>query len=284
LIRRKQFIRAAEILVSPLSNPVIYNSLATIGLAVAGILASVNPGKNNGGIQWLIQPYGWWLIGSSVLLFVGSFTSFKQSQYVKTLENKIKNLEEASIDKQEIRTKVCEVELKTLIRMAEFGHSERISLYSFDRTNISNQGTGQEQGYFSSLAHYSLNPTFGGEDIKIYPLGKGCLGIACENGECFVDNLPDPVQNKAQYFTQLEECLGIPMVDAENLKMKSRSFYGYTSGSSSVVIVFESTKPNGIDRIRIKDLMQNSGTLIRLEHLLNELSVPQPVRAANEGF
>jgi hypothetical protein len=273
-------------LVSHLSNPVIYISIATIGLAVSGILASVNPGKDNGGIQWLTKPYGWWLIGSSALLLIGNFSSFKQSQYVKTVENDSKNLKETRIDKQEIRTKVCEVELKTLIMMAGFEHSERISLFSFDRTNVASQGTDQEQGYFSNLAHYSLNPTFGGENIKIHPLGTGCLGIACENGECFVDNLPDPDQDEDQYFIQVRQKLKIPMRDLENLKMKSRSFYGYTSGQISVVIVFESTKPNGIDRIRMRTLMENSGTLIRLESLLNELSVPQPhpVKAANAGF
>ena len=258
----------------------------SVGLALFGIMASVNPGEKNGNWSWTYStPYGWGFIASASLCFVGGIASLQQHKHTASLEKKLKALEKEFVDKRKICTQIFNAELLTLWEILDFGNSERISIYG--HINGNGNKAIEESGFFVILGTYSYNAVYSRPRRKVYPENQGCIGLAYEYGEIFINNFPDP-REEINYFGQIEERLKLPVDIARERVMHPRSYAGYGidafSGERTAVVVFESTEPQGLNKRRLDRLMREDGELSRLARLLKESFVPRPDYAAREEY
>jgi hypothetical protein len=283
-------VRLARFL-SPHLTSTALNALSVVGFTFDGVLISINPVKTSNPLSWIYTTnVGIIFSISTLILLLSVILSWREDKHVLQLERKIKFFEENEISTKDISEKIFEIELLALWKNISYTNTERISIYSYSNNYVMGGENNDVEGFFTFLGCYSSNPTYKiPEKVKIYRLGRGCLGLACQDGTYLIENLPDPIQEREDYFNQVVSSLKIDLEDARSQRMHSRSYAGFaitssTNGSRLGVIVFESTKPQGINKDNLFALMNTDRELYRLELILQPSFLPRPAQATNEGF
>jgi hypothetical protein len=166
-------------------------------------------------------------------------------------------------------------QLATLSDKLGLTDDERVSVYKHDGKA------------FIMLGRCAANPRFLKAGRKVYPEDEGCISIAWEHGEAFLDGLPDPDANLDAY-AEAQKKARIKKGTARMFKMRSRSYAAFAitdaaSGKRIAVVVFESTRPDSLQR-----LQQSFSALERrgLAHFIERMSTeePTPTYAQEEGY
>jgi len=159
----------------------------------------------------------------------------------------------------------------------ELGSDERISLYKLDLDE------------FLCLGRYSTNEKFRGKPSRLYSKEQGCISKAWEKGLIEEAKSPDPEMHWENYVDYQKDNFGYTEDQLNNLRMKSRSFYGVrlknTQNKAVGVLLFESLNVDGLPFGKIKRTIhiheqKNIGALI--ESLENH--IPSIENANKEGF
>jgi hypothetical protein len=215
----------------------------------------------------------------------GAVLSWNQSRRLSILEGKARDLEEVSnaySEAIEQHASICQElirqVLSSLAAKLALGDSERVSLY------------GHNGNAFVLAGRFSKNPLFAKAGRPSYPDDQGCIGRAWQHGECFVDNLPDPILNKRAWATVMEDDWEIPRSTSNHITMKSRAIYGCAFDHSSnshrtAVLIIESTDPHGLNRKRIAEHISGPER-IQLSRFLEimETFAPNLEYAKAEGY
>ncbi|GKV69864.1 hypothetical protein NCCP2716_23620 [Sporosarcina sp. NCCP-2716] len=145
--------------------------------------------------------------------------------------------------------------IKSIFNYLGFGYGERITVYRY------------ESAYFVPVGRYSKNLEFKKLGRDRYDYTEGFIGLAWQQGEIVVENLPDPEKQAKGYIREVNTQCKIEEETLSSMSMKSRSYYCINLDDNHepiAVIVFESMKhvlPKNIDEI--KKLMESSiGKLI----------------------
>lgn len=158
-----------------------------------------------------------------------------------------------------------------------FGDDARISLYK------------NQNGIFTMLGRYSLNPHNNKKGRMNYKEDEGCIGRAWRNGSSFYDNLPDFAQSPEEYYRYSEDNFAMSKEIISKIKMKSRTIYAKAicenqGKNRSAIIVFESLKPNSFTQENIDNVFSKYESIICLAIQRFKLYEPNPNFAKKEGF
>ena len=159
----------------------------------------------------------------------------------------------------------------------DFTVNERISLYKLD------------MHLFSCIGRYSDNEVFNAKPSLLYPNGEGCIFKAWQIGKIQDAGAPDSESNMADWISYHVEKFNFSEDVLKNIKMKSRSFYGFrlrnTQQKTIAVIIFESLNPNGIAFGKL-DKFFNDCEKKNITRLIESLEnhIPSLEMAKKEGF
>jgi hypothetical protein len=191
---------------------------------------------------------------------------------MKQLETSLKEVRKDYFDR-------FEEQLVILVNdILELGDTERVTVYKHERD------------HFVMLGRYSQHPQYRQKRRGIYPQNQGCIQRAWEGGDCFVDDLPDPDASLEVYLDAQRARYNIPKEEARKFRMKSRSYAAYAITESRgqdriAVVVFESTRKQGLDRPRIVDVL-NTSERKRISRFIEKERPfePTPNLAEQEGY
>jgi len=162
---------------------------------------------------------------------------------------------------------------------AKFGltSNERLSLYKLD------------MDLFLCVGRYSENELFRQKPNRLYPRDVGCIETAWKTGKV-EEVIPFDSETEFEQWKKynidnhrFEDSV------LNNMKMKSRAFLGFriqnVQKQTLAVLIFESTKANGLKFSKIKAAMTQR-ELQNICHLLESLSshIPSLQAASMEGF
>lgn len=208
-------------------------------IAVVSILLGIDFNKD-----WVIPALWVILIIVIAISFVIEYKVFKKSRKISQLEKDIEKqsskvqLLEATIEKIEcVNYDLFQYVLISLYNKLGFDGQDRISIYK------------KEKDRFVIMSRYSINPKLGAINRKHYPIYEGFIGQALQQGEYFVDNLPNTTTgNREKYYNAIMAKCDIDKEILRSITMKSRSFYckaltDSTGRERNAIIVFESLAP-----------------------------------------
>ncbi|MDP9331101.1 MAG: hypothetical protein M3P11_10745 [Actinomycetota bacterium] len=173
----------------------------------------------------------------------------------------------------------CDSQLATLANhLLRLNDTDRISLYKHERD------------IFVISGRYSKNPEYAKPGRPFYPDSEGCIMRAWQQGEAFVDDLPDPESHQDAYVADLVNNWQMPLETAQNLRMKSRTLYARAledpSGMNrTAVLVVESVEVAAFDVSDLQATMASEEGRHILEFLeKRRAQAPDPAFAMREGF
>jgi hypothetical protein len=243
---------------------IIFAALGTVflslGSAFAGSYAFSKEWESISGF-WLsiklilFNPFSALCIGG-VLFIIGALGTYldqdrQQTQNKKIvsenndLKNSVTELKEAlngtqeELQEQKSETNKLNKELvttwlKSVSRHLELNSTERATIY-YEFDNV-----------FSLLARYSINPEYTKIHRQKFPLNKGVIGKAWQNGKHIEKNCPDSSRQQ-EYENYLIKTYGYDKERIDSLTMKSCRYVALAIVDADVhigVIVFESTLPD----------------------------------------
>lgn len=185
------------------------------------------------------------------------------------------DLGQADADNRKKYQAILNNELFVLYNFLGFSNDERINLLMHDD---------QDQMYM--IGRYSTKLAYRRKGRSHYKDDEGVVGLAWNNGNCFVDDLPE---GEYEYARECVIQFKMKREDAFNLRMKSRTIGAVTVrdifDQQIAVIVFESMRPAAFTKQDLLSLMQN-GEEKRISLLLDQLKdiLPDPNIASEEGF
>lgn len=140
--------------------------------------------------------------------------------------------------------------LTLLVKNLNFRHTERVSVYKV----INNS--------FRLVGCASENPFLKKNENESYPIDEGFIGKGWAEGEFFIDDLPDPsLKGGDPYFNQLNSLFKIDRETAQNIDMKSRTYFVYRingyDGQPKAVMVVESLNRNGFNKKEVINKLMN---------------------------
>lgn len=164
-------------------------------------------------------------------------------------DEKIADLENSLNQVVEETNQLFNSYLRLLTKSLGFGHNERISVYKIYNNE------------FVRIGRTSENPTLKNSGRKSYPIDEGLIGKCWSEGECFIDNLPNPLDKGGTlYFNAMNSVATIPKRVIENLNMKSRTYYifrfeGFDS-EPKAILVAESRNPTAFTKEKVLEQIE----------------------------
>ncbi|MCI5049238.1 MAG: hypothetical protein MRY32_02765 [Rickettsiales bacterium] len=140
-------------------------------------------------------------------------------------------------------------------RRFNFGHSHRVSIYKYDK---------DLKCFFRVARHCQRVDWSDGGHRESYLSDKGIISKVWKDEDFKIKGLPDREKNFYGYSMELDrEGVGLPDDVLKKMRMPSRSYCGFkvhdpNEPHSLGVIIFESTKPNGLKYRRLKRFMHSS--------------------------
>lgn len=159
----------------------------------------------------------------------------------------------------------------------ELTANERISLYKLD------------MDCFSCVGRHSDNEVFKAKPSRLYPRNVGCIATAWEVGKVQDADAPDPIDNEDNWLKYNIEKFNFSEEVLINIKMKSRSFYGFRlkniKHETIAVLIFESIDPDGLKFGKL-DRFFNEHEKKNITYLVESLKkhIPSLDMARQEGF
>jgi hypothetical protein len=258
----------------------LLNSFLNTGLAITGVVITLpkeNTGLTTGFIFLLI--FGLGTILSNFLLWKKDHNITKYKATIDDLsckiEKKQKIIEGYVLMSSDIINNYLSVLSNDTFQLTD---SERISLFKF------------EGDTFIRIGRYSKNPIFKENGRISYPSNEGCISMAWQNGEFFIDQLPDPDKNLKSWCNEQYTKCKVPKDISKKLTMKSRNLFAIAIEDSIhrnriAVMVIESIKIDAINPRLIKEAL-NSIERVKLYDLINRMKdiVPDLRTAIEKGF
>lgn len=223
--------------------------------------------------------YRFWVGVFFVLMcVVGEFGSQKHFGRIALLQKEIESLKKLVKLFGEDYPDIWRARLGVLATGLQFAYTERISVYK------------PEGEILVMLGRFSHNTEFNRAGRSEYPMKEGCLGRAYQEGKAIVVDLPDPNSGPDEYYNRMEKEWNMSKKLMKKLKMKSRSYAAFalkdeTGLNNEAVVVFESTKENGLDVKALEQEMKGrqGQTLVSLMHALSSME-PSVALAKRKGF
>lgn len=243
--------------------PEILNIIATSVLTIAVIWVELRNEKEN----WLFTVPGLLVVVFSIVAVFGSIMALRKTPGIQGLQSNIGKLEtqlrESSQAYYEYREKtqrdlseMCRHLLICIAADLKLTVNERISIYKHDASS------------FLLLARWSENNLFCQPGRTSYPDNVGVISEAWRLGEAYHSALPDPKAKRGEtaYYRRQNE-MGITVDIVQNLKMKSRSYWGLAirepRGVEKIaVVIVESTGPSLPNREELRRAVEGQSKLI----------------------
>lgn len=159
----------------------------------------------------------------------------------------------------------------------DLGSNERVSLYKLD------------MDMFSCIGRYSDNEVYRSKPSRLYPKDQGAIAKAWETGTFEDATAPDSINNLDDWVKYNISTFNFSPEILQEMKMKSRSFYGFrlknSQQQSVAVVIFESIRVDGLPFGKIKRLF-NEHEKRKLFTLIESLEqhIPSLEEARTEGF
>lgn len=221
-----------------------------------------------------------WLI--SLLPGVGGLLNYMAFSYYRRKVNSLasalkkKTSEVDSVPRVDIDY-LFQIELKQWLRALGLDEVVRATVFR-------DEGV---QGKFSCFARYCYDEDY--KDKKDYLYDRvGLLAIACKPKESGIHlRLPDPRENEEAYCKYHSQNLGLSLVKAKGLKMKSRCYIALpirdTKDTRNVgVLVLEALSESGLTA-GINHKLEKYGYLTKLSFLMELAEVLRPKLSAMKG-
>ena len=190
--------------------------------------------------------------------FYCEYLVYKKSKKLTLLQERLNKqsetiqIQEETIEKIEsVNYKLFQYVLISLYTKLQLDGNDRISVYK------------KKQDRFVIMSRYSINPSLATINRKHYPISEGFIGMALQDGECYITELPECKQNRKEvyYKAVLDKCT-IEKDTLRGISMKSRSYYckALTDPARTErrsIIVFESLTPNKLNRLDILEALQS---------------------------
>jgi hypothetical protein len=254
------------------STPTIVLALAGTGFAISSFAQQADAFSD----LWLTWP-GRLLIISGLAVVAATVFGIRQDiSRVKLLDEK-RHVEVQMAKMQAGYGRIFSFLLKEVQRSLGTDSRTRISVYGHD---------GQA---FVLLGRQADNPLYTRPGRPFFRETEGCIGMAWQDGEAVVQNLPDPDQDMNNYLNEASHQCKIPRGVVRKLNMKSRAYYSKAmnkpgGGNRIAVLVVESRNPTlPVEEIR-GYLSGPEGQ--RLSQIIDSFEPfePQPSIAAGAGF
>jgi hypothetical protein len=155
--------------------------------------------------------------------------------------------------------------------------NERVSLYKLDMDR------------FSCIGRHSDNEIFKAKPSRLYPNNEGCIAKAWQVGKVQDAGAPNPEDSLKNWVNYNIEKFNFSEDVLMNIKMKSRSFYGFrlrnTQNETIAVLMFESLDSDGLKFGKF-DRFFNEHEKKNITHLVKSLEkhIPSLEMARQEGF
>lgn len=189
-----------------------------------------------------------------LLTILFAFIGIENNYKIRDLQNELQikargiiDVETALNDSIKEMNELFNSYLMLLVESLNFTSSERISVYKV------------YDDKFLLLGRVSKNPTLEKASRNNYPLNEGFICKGWEEGEFFIDNLPDP-SSKLQYYTACNGICAIPKDIINGIKMQSRSFYikrlaGFDAKPKAIIVI-ESKLKEAFKKEEIDDKLE----------------------------
>lgn len=253
------------------SLPTILLAMAGIGYAIVSFVQQASR-PSDLWTTWL----GWLLMGCGLVAVVATVFGIRQDLARSDLLTQKNVLEHQLAKMQSGYGRIFTFLLKEVQRSLGIDNQTRISVYAHD---------GQA---FIMLGRYAENPLYSRSGRPIFKETEGCIGMAWQDGEAIVENLPDPSDSN-NYYNETSERCRIPRSVVRKLNMKSRAYYAKAMNapggiSRMAVIVVESRNPQ-LPVAQIRGYL-NGPEGDRLSQIIDSFEPfePQPSYAAGAGF
>lgn len=231
------------------------SSLAFIALTVIDI-SNIN--------IWEVEVFGVpkFAIGKLIYYFcvlvaiIFAIYSLSHSNNIKDLELKnkendlkISDLENALNEVVSETNELFNSYLKLLSKNLNFSHNERISVYKVYKNE------------FIMIGRASESPNLKKPGRNKYPISDGFIGKGWDEGEFYINNLPDPDnRNGTSYYNAIIEHTKIAKEIVDSLKMKSRTYYVYRmdgfDNEPKALLVAESKNEAAFTKADIQDKLE----------------------------
>jgi hypothetical protein len=265
--------------------PITVSAISGISLTIAGTLIGLRIDKTASLLEMSRTKWGVLFIISAIGFIIGNIFAALQTKRITQLEEKIEthhatisNLESDLDRMQLVYRDLFDGQLAMLANRFSFHDTERISVYKHDGKA------------FVMLGRYSKNPEYRKPGRVMYPEGEGCIGFAWQNGEAFIDDLPDCGTQKNAYLDKVCGEWNIKRAVVRKMKMKSRSYAAYAiydiKGFTRVaVIVFESMRVHVFNRDELRVILTTTEGK-RISQFLDTAQsiLPTPTYAHEEGY
>lgn len=155
--------------------------------------------------------------------------------------------------------------------------NERVSLYKLDMDR------------FSCIGRHSDNEIFKAKPSRLYPQNEGCIAKAWQVGKVQDADAPSPEENLENWVSYNVDNFDFSEDVLMNIKMKSRSFYGFRlrniQNETIAVLMFESLDDDGLKFGKF-DRFFNEHEKKNITHLIESLEkhIPSLEMARQEGF
>ncbi|MEO5326093.1 hypothetical protein PV773_22510 [Mesorhizobium sp. CC13] len=194
---------------------------------------------------WIIEkdsPLGWRAAGVlGIIVAIGSAWFAAKSQNALAVRNS--ELEDQLANMQSVVSgfgsdyfDIWDRRLQVLAEELGFDARDRISVYR------------HHDNAFTMVGRYAVLPQLDKPGRSVYPVDQGVIGAAWRagNGQCVVQDLPDPHADPDDYCARNKDEWQIPAEVVQAMNMKPRSVAAFAlndqQGSSRhAIIVFEST-------------------------------------------
>ncbi|CDL84039.1 hypothetical protein [Xenorhabdus szentirmaii] len=265
----------------------ILNGLSSVIFGITGLFIPTSDVLNNiknsesfiGSLALIFSSYWIYLILLGILLLIVG--SVGNSREISNLKGKIKKLsndnnilkkaetnlkekiDEAEQELVETKTTIrklnldsIEIWLKVYSKQLELTNSDRVSLYYEDNKNL------------HILSRYSINPRLKEIHKQKFPLDKGVISDAWQNGVCYKVIPVSYSDSPSQYIKHCEAIFGYDEDEIKSLTMKSQLYFAkaITDADDHIgIIIFESYNPNLFDdgkKDEVKSFLESSSSLL----------------------
>ena len=154
------------------------------------------------------------------------------------VKDNLKFIEKLGIEQEEIKVRLDDIHTQ-LVNSILVSISKTLALDTSTRVSI----YFEDNNEFSILGRYSLNPKLSAVRTLSFPINRGALSKAWEQGEFFDDQCCPHSENKKKYQNYQKNNFGYGMRETNNLTMKSCEYIGLAVkayDSNIGVILFES--------------------------------------------
>ncbi len=186
------------------------------------------------------NPYCLFIYGIICIVWGAKGTNRDQKalkEKVGTLEQNNRNIEDAELELSETKAKIQKLNIDSIELWLKV-YSKQLNLSSRDRVSIYYE----DKGDLYILARYSKNPVLKQIHKQKFPLDKGIISKAWEDG-FYEYSLPQYDTNNDEYIEQCCTQFGYSKEDIDKLTMKSSCYYAKAIIDAEIhigIIIFES--------------------------------------------